>query len=187
MTWHYLQPRLSFKSWLLSSRQNLSLVPFSPHVLIRPIIAHLPTQTRSRSTPFVESRVGAQGIREGWLEHVFPRWYQVISTRYQRVYIDLSFSFFRFGSAQRELSHTILLHPSYFGAQLEEYLRLKLYEDVEGTCNGTHGYVLFLAVPGSSILSPLFECVLSNRFRETTPSEHDLTTRLLRIQSPGWP
>lgn len=43
--------------------------------------------------------------------------------------------------AQRELTHTILLHPSYFGAQLEDYLRQKLYEDVEGTCSGKHGYV----------------------------------------------
>jgi hypothetical protein len=42
---------------------------------------------------------------------------------------------------QRELTHTILLHPSYFGAQLEDYLRRKLYEDVEGTCSGKHGYV----------------------------------------------
>ncbi|GFZ48992.1 RNA polymerase II subunit B7 [Saitozyma sp. JCM 24511] len=42
----------------------------------------------------------------------------------------------------RELSHTILLHPSYFGAQLEDYLRQKLYEDVEGTCSGRHGYII---------------------------------------------
>jgi DNA-directed RNA polymerase II subunit RPB7 len=42
------------------------------------------------------------------------------------------------------LNHTILLHPSYFGAQLEDYLRQKLYEDVEGTCSGKHGYVFFL-------------------------------------------
>ncbi|KAK1926601.1 RNA polymerase Rpb7 [Papiliotrema laurentii] len=42
----------------------------------------------------------------------------------------------------RELTHTILLHPSYFGAQLEDYLRRKLYEDVEGTCSGKHGYIV---------------------------------------------
>lgn len=42
----------------------------------------------------------------------------------------------------RELSHTILLHPSYFGAQLEDYLKQKLYEDVEGTCSGKHGYIV---------------------------------------------
>lgn len=34
-----------------------------------------------------------------------------------------------------------MLHPSYFGAQLEDYLRQKLYEDVEGTCSGKHGYL----------------------------------------------
>lgn len=44
-------------------------------------------------------------------------------------------------SQQRQLSHTILLHPSYFGAQLEDYLQQKLYEDVEGTCSGKYGYV----------------------------------------------
>jgi len=42
----------------------------------------------------------------------------------------------------RQLTHTILLHPSYFGAQLEEYVRKKLYEDVEGTCSGKHGYII---------------------------------------------
>ncbi|WOO77522.1 DNA-directed RNA polymerase II subunit rpb7 [Vanrija pseudolonga] len=42
----------------------------------------------------------------------------------------------------RQLTHTILLHPSYFGAQLEEYLRQKLYEDVEGTCSGKYGYII---------------------------------------------
>ncbi len=40
---------------------------------------------------------------------------------------------------QMDLTHTILLHPSYFGAQLEDYLRQKLYEDVEGTCSGKYG------------------------------------------------
>jgi DNA-directed RNA polymerase II subunit RPB7 len=45
----------------------------------------------------------------------------------------------------------ILLHPSYFGAQLEDYLRQKLYEDVEGTCSGKHGYVYFSCrTPGRS-------------------------------------
>ncbi|KAL7423367.1 DNA-directed RNA polymerase II subunit [Cryptotrichosporon argae] len=42
----------------------------------------------------------------------------------------------------RQLSHTILLHPSYFGAQLEEFLRTKLYEDVEGTCSSKYGYII---------------------------------------------
>ncbi|KGB75086.2 DNA-directed RNA polymerase II subunit RPB7 [Cryptococcus deuterogattii R265] len=47
----------------------------------------------------------------------------------------------------RELTHTILLHPSYFGAQLEDYLRQKLYEDVEGTCSGKHGYTAIVMKP----------------------------------------
>jgi len=40
---------------------------------------------------------------------------------------------------QRSLTHTITLHPSYFGAQLNDFLTKKLYEDVEGTCSGKHG------------------------------------------------
>lgn len=50
---------------------------------------------------------------------------------------------------QRELTHTILLHPSYFGAQLEEYLKQKLYEDVEGTCSGKHGWVKLSKAPST--------------------------------------
>jgi hypothetical protein len=43
---------------------------------------------------------------------------------------------------QKELSHTILLHPSYFGAQMLQFLESKLYADVEGTCSGQFGYII---------------------------------------------
>ena len=43
---------------------------------------------------------------------------------------------------QKELSHTILLHPSYFGPRMLQYLESKLYADVEGTCSGQFGYII---------------------------------------------
>lgn len=43
---------------------------------------------------------------------------------------------------QKELTHRILLHPSYFGPQMEKYLENKLYADVEGTCSGAFGYII---------------------------------------------
>jgi hypothetical protein len=40
-------------------------------------------------------------------------------------------------SHQKELSHTINLHPSFFGPRTEGYLKEKLNRDVEGTCTGS--------------------------------------------------
>jgi DNA-directed RNA polymerase II subunit RPB7 len=45
-------------------------------------------------------------------------------------------------SFKKELSHTILLHPSYFGPRMLQYLESKLYADVEGTCSGQFGYII---------------------------------------------
>ncbi|CDO69674.1 hypothetical protein BN946_scf184851.g62 [Trametes cinnabarina] len=44
--------------------------------------------------------------------------------------------------SQKELSHTILLHPSYFGPRMLNFLESKLYSDVEGTCSGEFGYII---------------------------------------------
>lgn len=43
---------------------------------------------------------------------------------------------------QKELTHTILLHPSFFGPRMLQYLESKLYDDVEGTCSGQFGYII---------------------------------------------
>ena len=43
---------------------------------------------------------------------------------------------------QKELTHTILLHPSYFGPRMLQFLESKLYSDVEGTCSGKFGYII---------------------------------------------
>jgi len=42
----------------------------------------------------------------------------------------------------KELTHTILLHPSYFGPRMAIFLEEKLYSDVEGTCSGQFGYII---------------------------------------------
>ncbi|PLW07056.1 hypothetical protein PCASD_21154 [Puccinia coronata f. sp. avenae] len=42
----------------------------------------------------------------------------------------------------KELSHTINLHPSFFGPRTEGYLKEKLNRDVEGTCTGRFGYII---------------------------------------------
>jgi DNA-directed RNA polymerase subunit E'/Rpb7 len=43
---------------------------------------------------------------------------------------------------QKELTHTIMLHPSYFGPRMQQYLESKLYSDVEGTCSGQFGFII---------------------------------------------
>lgn len=43
---------------------------------------------------------------------------------------------------QKELSHRILLHPSFFGPRMLQFLESKLYADVEGTCSGEFGYII---------------------------------------------
>lgn len=41
-----------------------------------------------------------------------------------------------------ELHHELSLHPRYFGDQLVETVRQKLFCDVEGTCTGKYGFVI---------------------------------------------
>lgn len=43
---------------------------------------------------------------------------------------------------QISLEHEILLHPRYFGPQLIETVKQKLYTEVEGTCTGKYGFVI---------------------------------------------
>ncbi|KEI40094.1 uncharacterized protein L969DRAFT_86723 [Mixia osmundae IAM 14324] len=49
----------------------------------------------------------------------------------------------------KNLTHTINLHPSYFGANTSDYVKHKLFEDVSGTCSGLHGYIVAVLVVGS--------------------------------------
>lgn len=41
-----------------------------------------------------------------------------------------------------ELHHELSLHPRYFGDQLVETVKQKLFCDVEGTCTGKYGFVI---------------------------------------------
>jgi DNA-directed RNA polymerase II subunit RPB7 len=45
----------------------------------------------------------------------------------------------------KKLEHRILLHPGFFGGQLKDFIRQKLYEEVEGTCTGRYGYIIAVA------------------------------------------
>ncbi|CAG0882392.1 unnamed protein product [Cyprideis torosa] len=40
------------------------------------------------------------------------------------------------------LEHEILLHPRYFGPQLMDTVKQKLFTEVEGTCSGKYGFVI---------------------------------------------
>ena len=42
----------------------------------------------------------------------------------------------------KEITHTITLHPQFFGPQMRNYLTKRLYEEVEGTCSGRFGYII---------------------------------------------
>ncbi|CAG8565776.1 3632_t:CDS:2, partial [Ambispora gerdemannii] len=42
----------------------------------------------------------------------------------------------------KDLSHTIQLHPSFFGPNMDDFLKRKLHSDVEGTCTGRFGYII---------------------------------------------
>lgn len=40
------------------------------------------------------------------------------------------------------LEHEIMLHPKYFGPQLMDTVKQKLFSEVEGTCTGKYGFVI---------------------------------------------
>ena len=40
------------------------------------------------------------------------------------------------------LEHEIMLHPRYFGPQLMDTVKQKLFSEVEGTCTGKYGFVI---------------------------------------------
>ncbi|RKO86648.1 RNA polymerase Rpb7, partial [Blyttiomyces helicus] len=42
----------------------------------------------------------------------------------------------------KELTHTIQLHPQYFGPNMRDFLQRRLYEEVEGKCSGRFGYII---------------------------------------------
>lgn len=58
---------------------------------------------------------------------------------------------------QISLEHEILLHPKYFGPQLMETVKQKLYTEVEGTSSGKYGFVIAVTTIdsiGSGVIQP---------------------------------
>lgn len=59
-----------------------------------------------------------------------------------------------------DLERVITLHPSFFGPHVQEYLKSRLIEDVEGTCTGQYYIICVMGefdfsegkvVPGSAL------------------------------------
>lgn len=46
----------------------------------------------------------------------------------------------------RHLEREITIHPSFFGRDMEERLRQRLFTDVEGTCNGEYYIICVLDI-----------------------------------------
>ncbi|ORX57796.1 hypothetical protein BCR36DRAFT_344469 [Piromyces finnis] len=42
----------------------------------------------------------------------------------------------------KNLTHTILLHPQYFGPNIQACLIRRLHDEVEGTCSGRFGFII---------------------------------------------
>ncbi|KAG8866946.1 DNA-directed RNA polymerase II subunit [Tulasnella sp. 331] len=69
----------------------------------------------------------------------------------------------------KDLTHRILLHPSYFGPHMEQFLENKLYSDVEGTCSGAHGYIIavlsILDIGSGNVMSGTGQAEFVTRYR----------------------
>ncbi|CAD1479107.1 unnamed protein product, partial [Heterotrigona itama] len=73
---------------------------------------------------------------------------------YHRRSILKKYSKYRYGIS---LEHEILLHPRYFGPQLLDTVKQKLYTEVEGTCTGKYGFVVAVTTIdniGAGIIQP---------------------------------
>jgi len=44
------------------------------------------------------------------------------------------------------LKHELLIHPMYFGENLTDTIKQKLYSEVEGSCTGEHGFVIGVTI-----------------------------------------
>ena len=55
------------------------------------------------------------------------------------------------------LEHEIMLHPRYFGPQLMDTVKQKLFTEVEGTCTGKYGFVIAVTTidsVGAGLIQP---------------------------------
>ncbi|RMB90471.1 hypothetical protein DUI87_33072 [Hirundo rustica rustica] len=61
------------------------------------------------------------------------------------------------GAPQISLEHEILLHPRYFGPNLLNTVKQKLFTEVEGTCTGKYGFVIAVTTIdniGAGVIQP---------------------------------
>ncbi|CAJ0954900.1 unnamed protein product, partial [Mesorhabditis belari] len=61
------------------------------------------------------------------------------------------------------LDHEVSLHPKYFGPQLHDTIKNKLFSEVEGTCTGKYGFVIAVTTIdtiGHGIIQPGRGCVI---------------------------
>ena len=83
-----------------------------------------------------------------------------------------------------ELERTITLHPSFFGPNVKDRLSDKLYDDVEGTCNGTYYIICVVDIvdisegkvsPGTGIAEYTirYRCVVWRPFKGETVGAED--------------
>uniref|UniRef100_A0A4W3GG72 DNA-directed RNA polymerase subunit n=1 Tax=Callorhinchus milii TaxID=7868 RepID=A0A4W3GG72_CALMI len=62
-----------------------------------------------------------------------------------------------YGFPQISLEHEILLHPRYFGPNLLNTVKQKLFTEVEGTCTGKYGFVIAVTTIdniGAGVIQP---------------------------------
>ncbi|KAL0564696.1 DNA-directed RNA polymerase II subunit [Marasmius crinis-equi] len=85
----------------------------------------------------------------------------------------------------KELTHIILLHPSYFGPRMLNFLESKLYSDVEGTCSGQFGHIIavvsILDIGKGMVLSGSGQAEFITRYRAIVfkPFKHENQSRIL--------
>ena len=93
---------------------------------------------------------------------------------------------------QKELTHTILLHPSYFGPRMLEYLEQKLYSDVEGTCSGQFGYIIavvnVLDVGKGMVISGTGQAEFITRYQAIVfkPFKGEVVDGVVHTVGQGW-
>ena len=59
---------------------------------------------------------------------------------------------------QVSLDHEVLLHPRYFGPNLLNVVKQKLFNEVEGTCSGKYAIITLFVKFGLSIYFSHFLC-----------------------------
>lgn len=103
---------------------------------------------------------------------------------------------------QISLEHEILLHPRYFGPQLLETVKQKLYTEVEGTCTGKYGFVIAVTTIdqiGSGIIQPgqgfvvypvKYKAIVFRPFKgevlDAVVKQINKVTKTLNIKSIDW-